>query len=219
MDEVKTAPEQEVAQQDANALVEQKQMIPDGPRTIWNDPKQFKVADYMSKVLASSDLVPEGTYKGKPANCLIALEMAQRMGLSPLHVMQNLYIVKGRPAWSGQFCIAVTNGSGRYTPLEFIQLTDENGNEKGWFARATRLSDDKVCDGPPVTWDMVKAEGWLGKNGSKWQTMPTLMFHYRAAAFFVRTFCPDLLCGLQTAEEVKDVRGYDVEKETVTISI
>jgi hypothetical protein len=54
----------------------------------------------------------------------------------------------------------------------------------------------------------VKGEGWLNKSGSKWQTMPELMFRYRCAAFFARTFCPDVLNGLQTADEVRDVHGY-----------
>ena len=217
MDETKTTTT-EIAEASPDGLAKKEPPFSGGPKSIWTDPKMFKVADYMSKVLATSDLVPEGTYKGKPANCLIALEMAQRMGLSPLHVMQNLYIVKGKPAWSGQFCIAAANGSGLFSPIEFVQLLNDDGTVRGYYAKATRLSDGKVCEGPPVDWDMVKGEGWYGKSGSKWQTMPDLMFRYRAAAFFVRTYCPEVLCGLQTYEEVQDVKGYNTGKETTVIS-
>jgi hypothetical protein len=52
---------------------------------------------------------------------------------------------------------------------------------------------------------MAKAEGWYGKSGSKWQTMPELMLAYRASAFFTRIHAPQLLMGLQTREEVEDV--------------
>lgn len=79
------------------------------------------------------------------------------------------------------------------------------------------LSSGKVCTGAPVTWDMVKAEGWYDKSGSKWKTMPDQMFRYRAAAFFARTFCPDVLMGLQTVEETRDVRGYDDEPKKTTV--
>ena len=185
--------------------------------SVWNDSNMFAAAAKAAKVLAQSDLVPEGTYKGKPANCLIALDMANRMGMSPLNVMQNLYIVKGKPGWSGQFCIAATNASGKFTPLEFVQLLNDDGTTKGYYAQATNIVTGKICTGAPVTWDMVKSEGWFDKPGSKWKTMPDQMFRYRAAAFFVRTFCPEVLNGLQTVEELKDVRGYDEPSTKTTV--
>jgi hypothetical protein len=62
---------------------------------------------------------------------------------------------------------------------------------------------------------MAQKEGWLNKPGSKWQTMPVQMMMYRAAAFFARAHCSDILLGLPTYEEVQDVRGYDSDKQTV----
>ena len=62
---------------------------------------------------------------------------------------------------------------------------------------------------------MVKGEGWLDKSGSKWKTMPEQMFTYRAASFFARKYCPDVLMGLQTVEEVRDVSGYEEQEKPV----
>ena len=184
--------------------------------SIWNDKMMLDAAVKAAKVMAASDIVPEQTYRGKPENCLIAIDMANRLGLSPLTVMQNLYIVKGKPGWSGQFCIAAINSSGRFTPLEFV--TAEDGS---CYAKATNLQTGRVCCGTVVTWDMVKAEGWLSKNGSKWATMPAQMFMYRAAAFFARVYCPEVLFGLQTADEIRDVSGYEDEapKKVTVISL
>lgn len=99
--------------------------------------------------------------------------------------------------------------------MQFI--TTENGT----FCKATRLSDGEVCIGTEITWDMVKSEGWLDKSGSKWKTMPEQMFNYRAAAFWARKFCPELLMGIPTADEVKDVHGNEdeIQKETVVITL
>ncbi len=184
--------------------------------SIWNDKKMLESAVKAAKVMAASDIVPEQTYRGKPENCLIAIDMANRLGLSPLTVMQNLYIVKGKPGWSGQFCIAAINSSGRFSPLEFV--TSEDGS---CYAKATNLQTGRVCCGTVVTWDMVKAEGWLSKNGSKWATMPAQMFMYRAAAFFARVYCPEVLFGLQTADEIRDTNGYEDEapKKVTVISL
>ena len=79
--------------------------------------KAYKTASILSR----SDLMPEA-YKGKPENVLIAMDIASRMGCSLSLVAQNLYIVKGKPAWSGQFCIAAVNGCGRFTPLKFVDV-------------------------------------------------------------------------------------------------
>lgn len=213
MEEIKT-PE---ATTPAEEALTTAPVAPAAGLSVWNDSNMFAAAAKAAKVLAQSDLVPEGTYKGKPANCLIALDMANRMGMSPLNVMQNLYIVKGKPGWSGQFCIAATNASGKFTPLEFVQLLNDDGSTKGYYAQATNIVTGKICTGAPVTWDMVKSEGWFDKPGSKWKTMPDQMFRYRAAAFFVRTFCPEVLNGLQTVEELKDVRGYDEPSGKTTV--
>lgn len=190
-----------------------------GAISIWTDQKVYKTAIQQAQILAKSDLVPEQTYKGKPANCLIALDLAYRMNMSPLNVMQNLYIVKGKPGWSGQFCISAVNSCGRFSPLEFVQMVDEAGKITGYYAQATSLSTGKICTGSPVTWAMVKGEGWDAKPGSKWKTMPDQMFRYRCAAFFARTFAPEILNGLQTVEELKDVRGYDDEEQKKTTVI
>jgi len=60
-------------------------------------------------------------------------------------------------------------------------------------------------EGPEISIGMANAEGWLSKNGSKWQTMPELMLRYRAAAFFARLYAPDITLGMQTSEELHDI--------------
>ena len=84
---------------------------------------------------------------------------------------------------------------------------------------ATRLVDGEVCCSPAITMQLAKDEGWLATAGSKWKTdLRYQMMRYRAAAFFARTFCPEVLLGLQTVEEVKDVKGDEPEKVTIKLS-
>ncbi|MDO6658942.1 hypothetical protein, partial [Anaerobacillus sp. 1_MG-2023] len=66
-------------------------------------------------------------YRDNIANCIIALEMANRMGASPMMVMQNLYIVHGNPGWSSKFLIATFNQCGRYTSLRYEWDADRKG--------------------------------------------------------------------------------------------
>lgn len=180
--------------------------------TMWNDGKMLAKAWRAAQMLSKTDLVPDN-YKGKPENCLIAIDVANRTNLSPLMVMQNLTIVKGRPAWNGQSSIALVNGCGRFTPIEFV-FSGEDDNF-GCVAQSTRLLTGKVCVSERVTLQMAIDEGWMNKLGSKWKTMPRLMMQYRSGAFFARVFCPDVLLGIQTAEEIIDVNGQEVTTKTI----
>lgn len=67
------------------------------------------------------------------------------------------------------------------------------------------MSDGETVQGVEVTVSMAKAEGWT--SNPKWRNMPDLMLAYRASAFFARVYCPEALMGVQTYEEVEDIRG------------
>ena len=160
----------------------------------------FDLAQRMSKALASSDLVPEA-FRGNVANCLIALEISTRLNMAPLMVMQNLHIIHGRPSWSSQFIIAAINSSRRFTTLKF----EFNKERSSCTAYATERATGEVIRGATVTLEMASVEGWSTKKGSKWATMPELMLQYRAAAFFGRVYCPEILNGLYSEQEVMDI--------------
>lgn len=178
----------------------------------------FEDAQRIAKALASSTLIPP-QFQGQQgfANCLVALEIANRMRMSPFQVMQNLHIIHGRPSWSSQFIIALINGCGRFTPLRY-EITGK-GDDLACFCVATEIATDKDLKGPTVTMAMAKKEGWATKSGSKWQTMPELMIRYRAAAFWGRLFVPELLVGIQAEEEVIDIQPVTVSEKPPAVTL
>lgn len=186
--------------------------------TMWNDAKLMNMSFRTARMLSCSALVPDA-YKQSPENCLVAIDIANRMGVSPLMVMQNLYVVKGKPSWSGSFCAAAINGSGRFTPLEYVFVGEPGQPTYGCYATAIRASNGVRCFSDTITMAMANAEGWLSKPGSKWKTMPVQMMMYRAAAFFARAHCSDILLGLPTYEEVQDVKGYTDENQTTVVQL
>lgn len=173
--------------------------------------KQFEVMQRMAKMYTESTIVPD-TYKGNIGNCVIALDMAMRMGCNPLMCMQNLYIVHGNPAFSSKFLIATINASGRFSPLRYEFKGEEGTLEYGCRCIAYESSDKEHKEplhGDWITIGMADKEGWIKKNGSKWQSMPSQMLRYRAAAFWQRVYCPEISMGLITKEEADDIQ--DVE--------
>ena len=182
----------------------------------------FEQAMRMAKCLSASTIVPKDYQgdKGLP-NCIIALEMANRMKFPVMMVMQNLYVVYGNVGWSSKFLIASVNTCGKFkTPLRYEYKGKEGTDEWGCRACATDI-EGNVLKGSWVTLGMAKKEGWYSKNGSKWQTMPELMMQYRAGAFFQRAYAPEISMGLMSAEELHDMGKYnrdivDVEAEEIT---
>ena len=171
--------------------------------SVFADNDSFELAQRGAKLLAASDLVSPA-FKGSVPNCLLALNIAARLGADPFSVLQNIAIIHGKPSWSASFLIGMVNSSGRFTPLQFRM--SGSGDDLTCVAHAKSKETGEPVEGPPVSIRMAKEEGWMGKTGSKWQTMPDLMLRYRAGAFFSRIYAPDLTLGIRTAEEETDTR-------------
>lgn len=165
-----------------------------------------------STMLAKSTIVPV-MYQNRPENCFIALDMASRMGVSPMIVMQNLYVVQGKPGWSGQACLALIKNNPNFSRVELIYVGERGTDSWGCYVKAFDNNLNKEIIGATVTIKIAKAEGWYQKNGSKWQTMPELMLGYRAASWFAKTHCPEVLMGLQTVDEIEDISVTEVKEE------
>lgn len=189
------------------ATVQENQVAGAG---MWADNNSFRSAMQMAKVLSTAPMIPQN-YRNEPGNCLIALDMAQRMNMPPMMIMQNLYIVNGNPGWSGQACIALINNCGRFSPVKFIEKQD--GDDFSCQAYATELATGETVYGTTVDKKMAKDCGWLDKSGSYWKKMPMQMARYRSAAFFARTYCPESLMGLYTDDELRDIHGYNTKEE------
>lgn len=168
----------------------------------------FETAQRMANALSQSNIVPQN-FQGNIGNCLIALDISARLGLSPLTTMNGLYVVKGKPAFLGQFVIALLNASGKTkTPLRYEFVGKEGEDSWGCRAYAIDLQGQKLY-GPTVTIKTAKEEGWWSTN-KKWQTMTSMMLRYRSGAWWVRTNTPELLLGFQTVEEVEDTEKVTI---------
>ena len=235
------------------------------------DPVQFDTMQRVCSFFASSDLVPDN-YKAqlKPipagadentiaaikaentaiktkaiANCMIAVEVASRIGASPLMVMQNMAVIYGRPSWSSKFLIATVNSCGRFEPLQFrftdkgalgvVDYTDYIYNPQTrrkdaitkqfdgkkirdieCVAYTTKRGSDGVLESSPVSVRLAVQEGWYTKSGSKWQTMTKQMLMYRAASMWTNAYAPELSMGMRTVEEQQDIY---TEYEDVTAEV
>lgn len=201
--------------------------------------RQFETYQRIAKLFSESNFVP-AAYKGNLGDCVIAVDIACRLNVSPLTVMQNLCVVEGNPTWKSKFLIGCVNTCGRYTTLDYRVTLDGKVGEissKTWredekgrtteilvpfdhpemdnlvcVAFATEKATGKKLVSPPVSLRMAIGEGWYTKDGSKWPTMTELMLRYRAASYWVSTFAPEMAMGFRTVEEQQDIVDVDFEE-------
>jgi hypothetical protein len=195
------------------ALTEMQNSMGGGMVVQNEEERAFEFLQRKAKMYASSEMVPKDTYQGKIANCIIAMEMASRLGIPVLAVMQSLYVIHGNPSWKAEFVISRINQSGKFKgPLKY-KLEGE-GTKRKCTAYAVDKSDGLLVE-MVLDWGVVEAEGWNKKPGSKWLTMPDQMFRYRSATWFARAYCPEVLFGIAVEGEIIDGMYEVVEAEEV----
>ena len=152
--------------------------------------------------MAKANIIPKH-FQNQPANIFVALDMSQRLGVGVMEIMQNTYVVQGKPGFSASWSIGMANKSGVFKgPIHF----EEKGTGDGLAVTAyaiVRETGERVEFTASMA--MAKAEGWT-KN-PKYKTMGAYMLRLRAATLLIRTTCPEVLLGMQTTEEVQDVQA------------
>lgn len=193
-----------------NAPAQQLAVVQPARQQLDLSPQTFEQALTFCDYLAESDLVPKD-FKGKPANCLIAIQWGAELGLKPLQALQNIAVINGRAGLWGDAVIALVRSS----PLcEYITETDDG---KTATCRVKRRGEGEEVRTFSV--DDAKAAGLSGKQGP-WTQYPKRMRQMRARAFALRDVFPDVLKGMPIAEELMDIQpGAPEEQPRVVATV
>lgn len=182
-------------------IKQQTKLVADFDNGIYGSSDNWYLACKMAKGMAASTIVPKD-FQRNEANCLVAISQAQKIGIDPITVANNLYLIQGKMSWKAEFLIALINNSGKFD-ME-LQYEEKEKDGKPFSCKCWTTKDGRRIDGITVDMDMANKEGWTKKAGSKWLTIPQIMLRYRAAAFFARFAAPELTSGMYTREEMLD---------------
>jgi len=192
-------------------------LLSKGPAALFLMPGAIDYLNRAAGAFAHSMLVPDHL-RGKIADCVIMLAMAQRLGEDPLTLMQESYLVKGKASFSGKYQIGRLNRSGlikgRIKWRTGGEFKTQNGkilptSDKWWEAYVIDADDgEEVCF--RLDWSMVVGEGWV--SNSKWHTMPEVMGRYRSGVFLIRLNYPDVMLSSMTTDELFEEPEYAPER-------
>lgn len=169
-------------------------------------PRTLDEAVRVAELLAKSELVPKD-YRGKPESILVAIGYGQELGLSPMASLQSIAVINGRPCVWGDAMLGLVQASGE---LEWIKETD-NGQEA--TCEVKRRGQPAVVR--KFSMEDAKSAGLLGRD--VWRAYPRRMRQMRARAFALRDAFADVLKGLRTAEEVKDIEETEVTASATSL--
>ena len=221
MEEIKNENEIETTTEEKQELVSQSDNSTfknASTPTMWNDLKLMNTAYRTAQMISKTSIVPQA-YKENAGNCLIAIDIANRMGLSPIMVMQNSQVVQGNFTWKGSACKGLIDNCGRFAKTRYVYIGERDTDEWGCYLEAEDRQTGEIVKGAIVTIKMAKDEGWYNKSGSKWKTMPELMMQYRSATFFARAYCPQALMGFYTTDEMVDIGKGETEEQVERVKI
>lgn len=175
---------------------------------LW-DTAKFEHLQRVATMFSKSGMVPD-LFRGNVAACAVGIQLAQQLQVAPFMLFQKMYIVGGKPGIEAQLAIAVANQRGVFTaPIDYEFHGENKDRTRACTAKAV-LSKSKTPVSMTVDWNIVQSEGWDKKGGSKWNTMPDQMFRYRSAMWLIRTYCPEVLFGMYSTEELDDMRTIDI---------
>jgi hypothetical protein len=181
------------------------------------DTVKFMQIQRVAAMFAASDMVPVH-YRGKTANCALAIHMSTRLDIDPMMFMQNSYVIHGKPGIQSIVAIALVNSRGPFTgPIQWKFAGTIKDKTRQCTAYVTHKVTGQVCEST-VTWAMVEAEGWNKKDGSKWLSIPDQMFQYRSASFLAKLYCPEVLLGMVMKDELEDIEAGDKYEPTEKVS-
>ncbi|MGC4732758.1 RecT family recombinase [Providencia hangzhouensis] len=186
----------------------------------------------MNCVIRIADLMASGTatvpkhLQGKPADCLAITMQASRWGMDPFVVGQKTHLINGTLGYEAQLVNAVITSSnvvtGRFHyeyggDWEKIVGKKENRDESGLYIRvgAVLRGETEITYGEPVYLADVQV-----RNSPLWKTMPKQQIAYLAVKYWSRLYCPEVIMGVYTPDELEERTIKDVtpQKERVSLN-
>ena len=175
----------------------------------------YDLAIKLAKTLAKSNAMIPQHFRGKPEEIFVALQTASDLGIKPLMALSNIFVIHGRAGMTSQLVIALCKERGPFVgPLRWETNKSDPKNLSvtcyGILSAENSTGSDPERVDVTIDMDQARAEGWAQKN-QKYKTMPEQMLRWRSATWLVRLYCPEVLMGFSTQDELIDISGSGAE--------
>lgn len=164
-----------------------------------------------ANAIVASGFSPKGMEK--PEAVLVAIQLGAEIGLTPMAALQNTAVINGRPAIYGDAALALVRSSGLLESYKEEEIGEAGSDGHGYRVTAVRKGNQAAVETFTVS-DAKRAKLW-GKAGP-WSDYPKRMLRFRARGYVLRDLFGDILKGLRTVEEARDIPSEPVNVTPVS---
>lgn len=167
-----------------------------------------------SQMMATSKITIPKHLQGNAGDCFAIVMQAMQWGMNPFAVAQKTHLVNGVLGYEAQLVNAVINSRAPITTrLNYEWFGDwskvngktSNADDVGVIVSATMRGESE-----PRVLSVSMAQVGNVRNSPLWVNDPRQQLAYLATKRWSRLFCPDVILGVYTADEVEDFEPKDV---------
>lgn len=215
------------------------------PRTIDNvsiltNGDLFNRLQCLAGVMANSGEMVPAHYRGKPEACMATVMQAARWGMDPFAVAQKTHIVSGTLGYEAQLVNAVITTMAPtkdrihyewFGPWEnvigrFQERTSSKGNK--YIAPAWSLADEQGVgvkvwatlkgEEQPRVLELLLSQAQV-RNSTLWASDPRQQLAYLAVKRWSRLYCPDVILGVYSDDELEERIEKDITPAAPRVDI
>ena len=173
-----------------------------------------------SQMMATSKITIPKHLQGNAGDCFAIVMQAMQWGMNPFAVAQKTHLVNGVLGYEAQLVNAVINSRAPITTrLNYEWFGDwskvngktSNADDVGVIVSATMKGETE-----PRVLSVSMAQVGNVRNSPLWVNDPRQQLAYLATKRWSRLYCPDVILGVYTADEVEDFEPKDVTPQPTT---
>ena len=130
--------------------------------------------------------------------CIAIIDLATRWGFSPFMLAQRCHVINDVLCFESQVIHAVVE---KYAPLKFRLRPTYDGEGD---AKTCTVTGHFKGELEPLTYTTPQLGKIHPKNSPLWKTDPDQQLFYMATTRWARRYCPDILLGIHTRQEMED---------------
>lgn len=211
---------------------------------VFNPDKLSSLIEF-SKIMAKGKITVPEHLRGNDSDCLAIAMQAMQWDMNPFVVAQKTYTVNGVLGYEAQLVNALVSSStaiqGRfhyeYSETGWEKLTkskeitkQRNGKDYSFRVRDWTDADEHglwirvgaILRGESeITWgEKIYLSSVVTRNSPLWSTNPKQQLAYLAVKYWARLYCPEVILGVYTPEELEDrpIKDITPPKERVSIN-
>lgn len=186
------------------------------------DTARFEQSQRVAMAMANSNLLPKHLLgvDGDPdrsrmqsqANCLRIVNQAIRWGFDPFAIMDETYVVHGKLGYQGKLVAAVVNArAGLKSRLKYTFAGKKGTDEFEVTVKGHFDGEDEPCE-------ITLSVGQAKTDNKMWKTDPEQKLCYSGATKWARRYCPEILLGVATDDDLEHINMIDAPAPAATVA-